>query len=162
MGRVGRDPHSRTSVPLVRNSPNLLETTCGPRRFPHRAARQANMVRISTGRSAKANAAAATGSPSRHMVTKRAATVAAQRETTRANRRLTLPSSSPRSRSYSTARPCVFATVAHSAGHPMWCRYRSSRYGYLCDLPGRHQEPVRARSSKRRAAKQEASRTAAP
>src|SRR5918997_4255014 len=55
------------------------------------AARQAIIVRTSIGRSAKANAAAATGSPSRHMDTKRAATVAAHREATRANRKLTLP-----------------------------------------------------------------------
>ena len=66
-------------------------------RISHSAARQAIIVRTSTGRSAKANAVAATGSPSRHMVMKRAATVAAHRETTRANRRLTLPSSLPSS-----------------------------------------------------------------
>ena len=66
-------------------------------RISHSAARQAIIVRMSTGRSAKANAVAATGSPSRHMVMKRAATVAAHRETTRANRRLTLPSSLPSS-----------------------------------------------------------------
>jgi hypothetical protein len=107
-------------VPLVCNSPNLLERKYGPRRspvgFPHRAARQASMVRMSTGRSAKANAATATGSPSRHMLTNRAATVAAHRETTRANRRLTLTSSLPSScpRSCHAARPCVFATLAYS------------------------------------------------
>jgi hypothetical protein len=60
-------------------------------RISHSAARQAIIVRMSTGRSAKANAVAATGSPSRHMIMKRAAMVAAHRETTRANRRLTLP-----------------------------------------------------------------------
>jgi hypothetical protein len=103
----------------------------------HSAARQAIIVRMSTGRSARANAVAATGSPSRHMVMKRAATVAAHRETIRANRRLTLPSSlpasNPRSLFCCAARPCVLATVAHSV---------NARPARCIALPGFYWETV--------------------